>query len=74
MTLRDELPPPRMPGPPCRLNAYLERSSRREEWEELIADPTVESTRIWTVMRRYGFQYGQNVVARHRRGACVCAR
>lgn len=74
MSLRDELPPPALPGPTCRLGFYLEHSDRREEWEELLDDTSLQSASIWVVLRNHGFVNGQNVVNRHRNRRCACFR
>lgn len=43
-----------------------------EEFDTLIADPTVQGRAIWAAMRARGYGPGQQSVTRHRRGDCQC--
>lgn len=75
MSLRDEIAAARQgPSYPCAAGVWLAEQPDREEWEAALADPTLQVTAFWRVMKAHGFGYEYSSIRRHKAGGCTCAR
>ena len=65
-----------MPEPPCLVAARLAKLSEDDRllFEAALAHPDVKTTRIVERFAVRGVSIGKDVVGRHRKGACACAR
>jgi hypothetical protein len=71
MTLRDQLEPART-SVRCSVGEWVKAQPDVTEWIELLDDASVQSTRLFKLMKIHGFPHGDSPVQRHRRGGCVC--
>lgn len=66
----------RFPGTRCTVLMVLAAmdAADADDLRQALADPTLTSPAIATVLGRRGHQITQSSVARHRRGDCACHR
>ena len=74
MGLRDELDPVKTNGAECSVRTFVEAQPDPAEWIELLDDPSIQSSRVWRLMRKYGYPFSDQSVGRHRNGGCKCGR
>ncbi len=72
--LRDELDPPKANGGTCSVKDFIASRDDPEEWIELMDDESIQHSRIYRLMKKYGYNLTANPVTRHRNGACSCGK
>jgi len=74
MGLLDEIRNEAPKAKPCKVARHLTAMDKKDaaDIETALADPTIPTTHIASVLTRHGWVVGQMAVKKHRDGECCC--
>lgn len=64
----------RLPGPRCTIAQAAMSAKEREQFELALAAPAISSSAIAKWLTSKGFGISKAIIARHRRGDCLCSK